>query len=52
MISGLGFWSEQAMEAVHADFKKSWDNIKVDKDHELYLTRLSECIARYNARHL
>ena len=30
---GLGFWMEQAMEAVHHDFKIFWEKYKVDIDH-------------------
>ena len=49
---GLGYWSEQAFEAVHADFKQSWDSVKVDIDHPDYLSKLLSCITRWNARNI
>ena len=49
---GLGYWSEQAFESVHADFKAEWESVKVDIDHPDYLDKLVKCIARWNARHI
>ena len=37
---GLGFYTEQAMESVHADFKKVWEKYKVSKEHPDYSERL------------
>ena len=51
-ISGLGYWSEQAFESVHADFKLSWESMKVDIDHPEYLSKLLACIVRWNAMHI
>ena len=51
-ISGLAFWSEQAFESVHADFKLYWESMKVDMDHPEYLAKLLACIVRWNARHI
>ena len=52
LISGLGYWSEQAFEAVHANFKLSWENVKVDIDHTEYLPKLKNSVTRYNASHM
>ena len=49
---GLAFWSEQAFESVHADFKLYWESQKVDIDHPDYLAKLLACISRWNARHI
>lgn len=51
MQSGLGFFSEQAMESVHADFKKIWEKYKVSIDHPEYLKRLLSAICEYNGSH-
>ena len=52
IFSGLGYWSEQAFEAVHADFKLCWESMKVDIDHPEYLDKLLACIIRWNDRHI
>ena len=49
---GLGFWSEQAFESVHADFKKFWANRKVGANHEDFAKALFEAVLAYNARHI
>ena len=49
---GLGFWSEQAMEAGHHDFKLEWENIKVAPSHKEYGERLKRTVVRYNGKHL
>ena len=38
--AGLGFWSEQAMEAGHHDFKMEWEKVKVSGNHAEYGERL------------
>ena len=49
----MGFWSEQAFESVHADFKKFWANRKVGAYHEDLPTKaLFEAVLAYNARHI
>ena len=52
LFSGLGYWSEQAFEAVHANFKQSWENVKVDIDHTEYLPKLKNSVTRYNSSHI
>lgn len=49
---GLGYFSEQAMEAVHCDFKATWNNYKISKDHEDYFTNLLRSTCVYNSLHL
>ena len=49
---GLGFWSEQAFESVHADFKKSWESVKVDISHPDFPKKLKNCVTRYNSSHI
>ena len=50
---GLGWWSEQAFEAVHSDMKKEWDKVKIcDKNHPDFPQRLLDFVVRYNSKHL
>jgi hypothetical protein len=49
---GLGQWSEQASEAVHADFSKTWIKYKVSNNHPNYSVQLLRAVNEYNARHL
>lgn len=49
---GLGFWSEQASESVHADFLRVWTRgQKLPLGHPGYARQLLRCVAAYNARH-
>ena len=52
IFAGLGYWSEQAFEAIHADFKSEWEKVKVGLDHKDYINVLKEAIIRYNAKHV
>ena len=53
MDKGLGPWSEQASEAVHSDFKKTWKNYVVrDISHDDYPRRLCSAVVSYNSQHL
>ena len=49
---GLGFFSEQAFEAVHADFKKTWKNYKVDESNPQFGEKLLQATLKYNFKHL
>ena len=50
---GLGWWSEQAFEAMHSDMKKEWERVKIcDPEHPDFSQRLLNFIVRYNARHV
>ena len=50
---GLGWWSEQAFEAMHSDIKKEWEKVKIcDSDHPDFPTKLLDFVLRYNARHV
>ena len=50
--TGLGFWSEQSMEAGHHDFKMEWEKVKVSPNHKEYAERLFKTVVRYNGKHL
>ena len=50
--AGLGFWSEQAMESGHYDFKKEWGKSQVSPDNEDYGKRLLDTTVRYAGKHL
>ena len=47
---GLGYWSEQQFEAVHAKFSSTWDRFKVGKDHEEFGKRLLDAAMSWDAR--
>ena len=50
---GLGWWSEQAFEAMHSDVKKEWETVKIcDPNHPDFAQRLLEFVTRYNAKHI
>ena len=36
---GLGFMSEHAMEAMHANVKSKWEKVKPGPQHSDYMTR-------------
>ena len=48
----MGFWSEQAFESVHADFKKFWAHRKFGANHQEFAKALFEAVLAYNARHI
>lgn len=48
----LGFFSEQAMESVHSDFKSTWQAIKVTKSHPDYSKKLLRAVCIYNSSHI
>lgn len=49
---GLGVWSEQAFESVHADFAKHWERYKVPSSHEKFGDRLLRAVQEYNSNHI
>ena len=49
---GLGYFSEQAFEAMHSDIKGLWERVKVSSGHPEFGERLKSFIVAYNARHL
>ena len=51
-IAGLGYFSEQAVEAVHADFGAFWKKYKVPLEHPDYLKQLFRAVIAYNAKHV
>ena len=50
--AGLGKWSEQPFESVHADFKKEWARTLVSANHVNYAENLFAAVLRYNAKHV
>ena len=48
----LGYFTEQASEAVHCDFKKTWKYYQVSEDDEKFPERLEAAVLKYNAKHL
>ena len=52
IIAGLGYFSEQAVEAVHADFGAFWKKYKVPLEHPDYLKQLFRAVIAYNAKHV
>ena len=50
--AGLGFWSEQSMEAGHHDFKIEWEKVKVSPNHDAYGERLFQTVVRYAGKHI
>ena len=51
-VAGLGFWSEQAMESCHHDFKLEYENLKICQDSPEFLERLRSLVVCYNGKHL
>lgn len=52
VLRGLGYFSEQAVEAVHADFGAFWKKYKVPLQHPDYLKQLFRAVIAYNAKHV
>lgn len=50
--TGLGFFSEQAVESVHSDFEKYWTEYKVFKEHDNYAGKLWKNVVSYNSHHI
>ena len=51
-VAGLGFWSEQAMESCHNNFKLEYEKAKICEDSPEFLEKLKYLIAQYNRKHL
>ena len=49
---GLGRYSEQTVEAVHADFKLTWNKYKVGESNPRYPSQLLKAVNDYNSKHL
>lgn len=49
---GLGKFSEQASESVHADFKKTWIHYAIPQSHEHFDEHLLQAVIKYNSLHL
>ena len=49
---GAGYYSEQAMESCHKDFKLEWEPNKVREADNDYGRKLLSTIIRYNGKHI
>ena len=49
---GLGYWSEQAFEAMHHDIKVESAGLLVSDTHPEFAQKVKHFIVRYNAKHL
>ena len=49
---GLGYWSEQAMESCHHDFKQFWSLTAVHPDHPDFAEKLLNAVIKYNSLHI
>lgn len=49
---GLGWYSEQAMESVHYEFKKVWEKHKVQETHQQYSKHLLKAVCGFNSSHI
>ena len=49
---GLGMYSEQASESVHANFSVTWKRFKVSETHKDYGSKLLRAVLVYNCEHL
>ena len=49
---GLGYFSEQAFEAMHHDVKVIWEKVKVGLDHPNFSEKLRSFVVAYNSKHL
>ena len=49
---GAGFYSEQAMESCHKDFKLEWEPIKIKESDVNFGRKLLDTIVRYNGKHI
>lgn len=50
---GLGYYSEQAMEAVHHDFKSIWEKkYKININHPDYMKNLLKAVCDFNGLHV
>lgn len=49
--TGLGEYSEQAMESVHYDFTVIWNKYAVPADHPEYSRQLRRAVCEYNGLH-
>lgn len=50
--TSLGFFSEQAMESVHFDFKRVWAKYELKLHHSDYPRQLLRAVCEYNGLHL
>ena len=51
-VAGMGYWSEQAMESCHHDFKMELENDKLSCESQKYLERLLRIVVRFNSKYL
>ena len=51
-LTGLGRWSEQAMESVRHDMKIEWERTKVRQNHPEFEEIFRKFIIKYNSKHV
>ena len=49
---GLGYWSEQASESVHSDFKLTNNRFKVNQAHPDHPEKMLRAVVKYNSSHI
>ncbi|KAJ8672767.1 hypothetical protein QAD02_004027 [Eretmocerus hayati] len=49
---GLGFYSEQSVESVHADFKTTWNRYKFNNSNSEYYEKFLSAVCQYNSHHV
>lgn len=50
---GLGYYSEQSMESVHYDFKKTWDNkYCIQSNNPNYMEHIKKTLCEFNSLHI
>lgn len=49
---GLGIWSEQASESVHADFNITWERYAISRINEKYGEHLLSAVRDYSGKHI
>ena len=50
--AGAGFWSEQAMESAHHDFKEEMAAEMLNYDCPNFVDKLLRVVVRYNGKHI
>ena len=51
-VSGLGQWTEQAMESAHSEFKKEWNLKRLDAAHSNFGDNFLQTVIRFNSKHV
>ena len=49
-VSGLGKWTEQAMESAHHEFKSEWNLKRLDVTHPKFGENFYQAVVRFNSK--